>query len=97
MRTFLNISTGPKEVGRCPHVHNTPAAAGQCAEDRLHHAREVTGTPQFDARLTVVAADPDTGLGTTTLELDEDEQSQAREAREAQQRMRASEGIHILG
>lgn len=81
MRTYLNISTGPKDVGRCPHRHKTPAEAAACAEDRLQHAREVSGQPQFDVRLEVVAADPDTGPGTATLPLDANEGAAAAESR----------------
>ena len=94
MRTYLNVSTGPTDIGRCPHRHETPAEAAACAEDRLHHARETTGRPQFDVRLDVVAADPDTGPGTATLPLDPDEAAttaESRRLREAQHQKRMPE------
>ncbi len=90
-RTYLNVSTGLRNVGRCPHVHDTPEEAGRCAEDRLHHARLVSGQSQSDVTLTVAAADPDTGIGTATLPLDAGESGRAEAARADQREKRAHE------
>ena len=90
-RTYHNSSTGARDVGRCPHVHDTPDAAGRCAEDRLHHARLISGHDQRDVTLTVAAADPDTGIGTATLPLDPGEAQEADGARADQRRLRTQE------
>ncbi len=90
-RTYLNVSTGARSVGRCPHAHETPEAAGRCAEDRLHHARLVSGQSQADVTLTVVAADPDTGIRTATLPLEPVEKARSDAARAKQRKKRARE------